>query len=397
MKKSKVFSRITSTFLLIVLAATTFFPATAFAAEDNGRYYTTYRTLKHEWQNATDMVDVSFDAEWMDDWIDWFQNTSRNPSFRETVEAAYDTTVGYAAFNYNAYTKYVTYNNRDRRVENVPKEEMAAYLPQYTYSQLFQQVIDYVNDSYRNRSRPEWTEADYARFMVGMLRFQDVPAYIEVGTSRSYGRYNYRVAAVDTANNRIYYCDPARGILSGNTSKWMWLSESEYSDDWKYSHVYYEGNQSVNTVDNPDFTTTSIDIPQKYRFEGLEIPIKKGGRTSYVPMRMIAYDGETYFWVRDIAKILEDTDGEIWVSYNRTLQFGTGDYNPSGTEVNWLEGKSITIDKTSPAYLLSHAYFNGKRVKMDVIILGDTLYAKPNDITDEIGIKGLGINVKVNW
>ncbi|MFV0485092.1 MAG: hypothetical protein ACK5MU_02605 [Candidatus Saccharimonadales bacterium] len=390
------FRRIMSALLLLALSITAF-PTTAFAASSDS-HYTTYTNLEHAWQNSTDMVDVSF-RDWEREWVEWMCDTGKsNPSFSEIVSATYDATVAYAEFNYDAYSKKVTYNGRSTRVEDLPKSEILAYLPQYTFSECLDQVIDYVNDSYRGRSQPEWTESDYARFMVGLLRAQNIPAYIIVGTQGTLDRYTYRVAVVDSANNRIYYSDPARGIMTGNTSKWRWLTKSEYDSDFKYSHVYNENIAVGETLpEDRNYTTTSVNIPANQRFEGIQVPVRKDGRTIYVYMRVVMYNGDAYFWIRDVAKMFDGTSGEIWVDYDGTLLFGKGDYVANGVEVNWADGRSIPIDTLSQAYLLSHAYCEGERTKMNVLQIGSDLYVRPDDVTGALGIRGLNINVNISY
>ncbi|MDR3298049.1 MAG: hypothetical protein LBT19_01585 [Candidatus Nomurabacteria bacterium] len=387
-------SRILSVALALILV-TTLAPSTVFASNSN-YYTTTYRNLDHAWQNSTDMVDVSFD-DWEKNWAEWLCDTSkRNPSFTDIVSATYDATVSYAEFNHGVYDKKVTYNNRTVQIKNLPKGETLSYLPQYTFSECLYQVTYYVGDNYRGRSQPEWTESDYARFMVGLLRAQDIPAYIIVGTQGSLDRYTYRVAVIDSANQRIYYCDPARGAMSGNISKWRWLTLDEYNDDFKYSHIYNENiaNGEILPVDRV-YTTTAVNIPANKRFEGINVPIRKGGRTTNVYMRVVMYNGDAYFWIRDVAKMLKGTSGEIWVDHDGTLLFGKGNYEPNGTEINWADGKSIPIDTLSQAYVLSHAYYGGERIKMSIVQIGNDLYVRPDDITGALGINGLNINVNI--
>ena len=394
-KKSKFSRRIVS-FLLLLTLMISALPTTAFAA-DSDSYYTTFKNLEHAWQNSTDMVDASF-SDWEREWVEWLCDTGkRNPSFSEIVTATYNATVEYAKFNYDAYSKKVTYNGRSTRVEDLPKKEMLGYLPQYTFSECLDQVVDYVNSDYRNRKQPAWTESDYARFMVGLLRAQNVPAYIIVGTQGTLDRYTYRVAVVDSANNRIYYCDPARGVMKNNVSKWRWLSKEEYNSDFKYSHVYNENIAVGATLpEDRDYTTTSVNIPADKRYQDIKVPIRRGGNTKHVYMRVVIYGGDVYFWVRDVAKMLDGTSGEIWVDYDGTLLFGKGDYVASGAEVNWADGKSIPIDGISQAYLLSHAYCENERVKMNIIQIGSDMFVRPDDITDALGIKGLNINVNMS-
>ena len=395
MSKKTRFSRIMSVLLLLTLVLASM-PTTAFASNNDSKYYTTFRNLDHAWQNSTDMVDVSF-RDWEKEWVEWMCSTDRHSTFSEIVEGAYNATVEYAEFNYDAYSKKVNYDGRTKRVENLPKKEMYKYLPQYTFSECLNQVIKYVDNDYRSRYQPEWTEADYARFMVGLLRAQNVPAYIIVGTQGD--RYTYRVAMVDSHNNRVYYSDPARGVTTGNTSKWRWLSNSEYDDDFKYSHVYNENVTSGNDLpEDRDYTSTAVSIPENKRFGGtdIKIPVKKDGNTQNIYMRVVFYDGDAYFWVRDVAKMLEHTTGEFWVEYDGTLLFGLGDYVANGTEVNWgRDRKSIPIDKLSQAYVLSHAYCDGTRIRMNVIQIGSDLYVRPDDITSALGVRGLNINVKI--
>lgn len=411
---SKSFLRFISAFVALILV-TLVCPTTAFAAEDSaGRYYETYSRIDTAaWQNETVMVNFRVDDP--EGWMDWLLGTSSRSTFVDKVEAAYRAAVTYAKFDYQAYEKEVTVNGRRKRVKNLSSEEMAKYLPQYDFETMFDTVTEaigkYTQKKEEERQRPIWTQTDFDRYMdrpllhevnfavlmKGLLLYQDVPAFIDVGESYKYGRRSYRVAAINTTTKQMFFCDPAMGVLTGNHTKWMWLSTTEYREGFEFIEVFDESGKDlggvVSTVEEPNFSTEPIEIPAGDRFDDIKVPVIKNRERMMVPMQLVRRDNVSHIWIRDMAMILEGTDSEIWLDFDKTLYFGRGDYDPSGTEVNWLNGESIKINKDSQAYALSHVYYEGTRIPMEVIVIGDAVYVDPYEIIDRLGIKDLELDI----
>lgn len=374
---------------------------TAASAASSDDYYITYNSLSSDWLAKTEMVDWSTDS-WTDDWCDYLTDTgSRRRSFSNLVEAAYNSTVEYARYNSDLLDSYVPYGGSARiRVKDIPNADLAYYVPQYTFSELLDQVVDYINNG---GSRPRWTCGDYSRFMTGLLRSQGIPAYIETGYQSSTGRYHTRVAVVDEDNRRIYYSDPTFGVTSGNKSKWMWLTWSEYSSDYSQSYVSPEKLPSkqppaVNPnpkppIVRPEYPTSyAISIPSDSRHDNVVVPISKNGkRIASVPMRVIWYDNAWWFTARDACMVLKDTTRSVkltWDSTKNTLVFSRGNYVSNGSEVNWTHGTSIAIDRTSQAYMLPPAFFGSEQTNIRVISIGGTTYVRPIDIAKMMNFDG---------
>ncbi|MFV0485091.1 MAG: hypothetical protein ACK5MU_02600 [Candidatus Saccharimonadales bacterium] len=395
MKKA---SRIMSAILALVLVLA-LVPTTAFAASSDD-YYITYSKVSSSWLAKSEMVDWSTDS-WTRDWTDYLTDTGRsNPTFSQIVEAAYNSTVEYARYSTTLLDSYVTYDGKSVQIKNIPNADLAYYVPQYTFSELLDQVSDYSNNG---GSRPRWTCGDYARFMVGLLRSQGIPAYIEIGYQSSTGRYHSRVAVVDESNKRIYYSDPTYGITSNNTSKWMWLTWSEYSSDYSQSYISTEKLPSkqppaVNPdpkppVVRPEYPSAyAISVPADCRYDDVIVPITKNGvLIASVPMRVIWYDGAWWFTARDACMVLKDTTRSVkvsWDSTKNTLVFNRGNYVSNGTEVNWTNGTRISIDKTSQAYMLPPAFFGNEQTNIRVISIGGTTYVRPIDIAKMMDFDG---------
>jgi hypothetical protein len=400
----KRFKRFTSAMLALLLAVT-LLPATPVFAYSTNDHYITYSSTQSSWTASTDMVNWSSD-EWTTTWVNWLTKTGvRNPSFSQRVEATYDSVVSYADYNYALLNNRVEYNGQWVYIENIPTDDLAYYVPQYTFSELLDQVAQYVGG---NANKPQWTCGDYSRFMVGLLRAQGIPAYMEVGYQSYAGRYHMRVAIADTANKRIYYSDPTFGATSGNSSKWTWLTWTEYTDDYSQAYMSSERLPSKRPADNPPSPNrpnpqppivrpnypakTAISIPAANRYDDVVVPIRKNGRlVANVPMRVVWYDNAWWFTARDACMVLDGTTKEVnvrWSSDKNTLLFERGSYQSNGTEVNWDYGSYISIDKKSQAYLLPPAFFCDEQTNIRVISIGGTTYVRPIDIAKMMNFDG---------
>lgn len=384
MKKT---SRILSALFAFIIMAT-FLPTHASAASSED-YYATYNNLSSDWSANSEMVDwASVDTRW----TDYLTDTGTNSrTFSAIVEASYNSTVAYAKYN----TELVN------SIKNVPNEDLGYYVPQYTFSEMVGQVSRHINDG---GNSPRWTCGDYCRFMVGLLRSQGIPAYIEFGSQGSTGRFHTRVAAVDTASGKIYYSDPTYGSSSGQENKWMWLTKSEYNYDYTQSYISSErmptkrpstDNSSGGTapvVQRPNYPVAyAISIPADCRYDDVVVPITRNGAlVGNIPMRVVWYDESWWFTARDVGMIMNGTTRSVnlsWDSKKDTLVFNRGAYKTNGSETNW-QGEVLAIDKTSQAYMRPPAFFGSEQTNIRVISIGGTTFVRLGDIARMMNFDG---------
>ena len=441
-------NRILSAVLVLVLMMSMMVTPAAFAAIDSNAHYLTLSQSQSEWLESTEMVDWNNGDAWQKQWMSWLLSEAGLPSgttsFTQKSEAAYAVAVRYAQYNTTLMDSYVDYNGRRTQVKNITGADLADYVPQYTFSEMISQVALYASGT--TSTRPLWTCGDFARLMTGLLRYQGVPAYIEIGSIPSNSRYHARVALVDTTNRRIYYSDPTYGRSSTNTDKWRWLTRSEYDDDYRQSYISNEKlpSRSPNTPnpnpnppsrppaenpnnpppivrpDRPD--PVRISVPSESRWGGRDVivPVTRNGTLiGNIPMRVIKYDGVYWFAVRDVCAVLTETTRSVnvrWDAGKGTVVFERGDYRWNGSELNWGYGRNnsgqvvwtgrydgIAISKTAQAYLLPNAWFGTDQTNIRVISLDGDTYVRPTDIARMMNFDGsntyeheLGANFRFN-
>ena len=381
--------------ILVLIIMATCLPVNASASSSGDYYATTYSNLSSDWSRSSEMVNwKSVDSRWTD-----YLTDGSDRSFSGIVESAYGSTVAYAKYN----TELVN------SIKNVPNADLGYYVPQYTFSEMLDQVSKYINDG---GNAPRWTCGDYCRFMVGLLRSQGIPAYIEFGSQGSTGRYHTRVAIVDTSTGRIYYSDPTYGVSSGDKSKWMWLTKSEYDYDYTQGYISTEvmptkrpatDSSSAKPatppveVSRPSYPEAyKINIPADCRYDDVVVPVTRNGELiGNIPMRVVWYDESWWFTVTDVGAIMSGATRSVsfvWDSNKNTLVFNRGSYPREKWGKNWTDKTPIAIDKSSQAYMCPPAFFGSEQTNIRVISIGGTSYVRLGDIAKMMNFDGTVTN-----
>jgi len=424
MKRTRFFPSAIALVLTVVMVALLVTPA--YAAIDNNAYTFYASSIQSEWKASTEMVDWSSDR-WTAQWVEWLCKTGySNPTFAQKVEATYDAVVNSMRYNQAKLDEYIWYKGAWTRIGDVDNDDLGDYIEQFTFSEILAQVAKY---SAGNGSRPLGLCGDISRFMVGLLRAQGIPAYIERGRVWMDGRYRYhdRVVVIDEKTYTGYYSDPTFGLTSGDVAKWRWLIKSEYdTSSYGQSHIASEklpnkkptwDSNGPPPAENPVPQPPIIrpDYPDAYKITVLQenrwgdrdivVPIRKNGTLiGNIPMRVLYYDGSYWFTVRDACAVLANTTRAVnvsWSAYRNTVVFERGEYKWDGSEVNWGYGRNsygsviwtgvyqgISIDKTSQAYMMPNAWFGSQQTNIRVINIGGTNYVRPIDVAKMMNFDG---------
>jgi hypothetical protein len=424
--KKRMFSMTLSAVLALVMLVG-MIPNVAYAAGSND-YSVRINSVQPEWLDSTEMVDWSTTDRWANSWIDWLINTGvRNPTWAQRVEVAYKAATDHAHYNTALLDSWVTHNGQRVQVRNLPNDALAQHVPQYTFSEMLAQVAAFAGG---DGTRPLWTCGDFSRFMVGLLRYQGIPAYIEIGNTNR--ELHARVAVIDSSRNLIFYSDPSFGASSRDIAKWRWLTRAEYDESgYRQSHISSErlpsrppsgGNNQgpggtppppVNPNPQPPITRPEyqqpvrINIPAANRWGGSEVivPIRQNGTLiGNIPMRVLWYDNSYWFTARDACAVLAQTTRSVWVRYDDrlgTIVFNRGDYEFDRDDTNWGYGRNssgqrvwtgrfvgIDIDKNAQAWQIPNAWFGNEQTNIRVINIGGTVYVRPVDIARLMNFDG---------
>ncbi len=349
------------------------------------------------WLASSKMVNWK-SADWSE-WVTWLlkNEDAYYGTDLQKARALYDATIKYGNWDDDYLDRDVWYNGKWTSLRDVPAKKVETYVPQYTFTQCMEQLADAV---LYDGTLPSWRCGDYARFLTGLLRAADIPAYIEVGYQKSLDHYHYRVVMIDKAKMQKYWLDPCMADETGDYDDYFKMTETLYANDYVYKWTDDEkassvvlaaaGSKSTGSAGGDTNTTTTtqkITIAKNKRYNNGEFDLSFviDGKTISNDMAVVSYDGKLWFPARDLAHILRKyTVRPLSLNWSKTydtLSFGDTERNRNEA-ITWTS----TVNKTAQAYLVPKAWYGGYQTEVRVIVIDGLAFVNAEELMEEVGL-----------